>query len=95
MSPLADNIKANMKANGGKISQDFIDNLAEYSEKVFLKAHSSTRICVLKIYSGHEVVGYSQVIDPKNDVAEIGNEVAYENAKNELWRVCGTIAKTL
>jgi len=44
------------------------------------------------IYGGQEVVGYARVIDPKNDVEELGNNVAFENAKNELWNVCGSIA---
>ncbi len=95
MHVLADNIKLNLEANGGKISPDFIDNLAENADAIYLNPTPSMRICILKIYSGHEVIGYAQVLDPKNDVEEIGNKVAYENAKNELWKVCGNIAKIL
>ena len=32
-------------------------------------------------------------INSANDVEELGNKVAYDNAVNELWAVCGTIAK--
>jgi len=95
MQVLADNIKANLKCNGGKISPDFIDNLAEHAEKIYLHPTPNTRICVLRIYSGHEVVGVAQVLDAKNDVEEIGNRVAFDNAKNELWKVCGSIAKVI
>jgi hypothetical protein len=95
MHILADMIKLNLEANGGKIAPDFIDNLAEDAEKIYLHPTDNTRICVMKIYSGHEVVGIAQVLDAKNDVEEIGNSVAYENAKQELWKVCGNIAKIL
>jgi pimeloyl-CoA synthetase len=92
MKVLADNIKANLEANNGRISCDFIKNLAENAEVIYLHPTPRTRICVMTIYSGHEVVGYARVLDPKNDVEEIGNRVAFENAKNELWNVCGSIA---
>ena len=92
MQTITDSIKANLKANGGKISFDFIENLAEYSEKVYLHPTPRTRICILITYSGHEVVGFARVLDPKNDDEEIGNRVAFENARDELWAVCGAIA---
>jgi len=95
MCPLVDSISADLRENNGKISQGFIDNLADNAEKIYLHPTPSMRICVLRIYSGHETVGVAQVLDPKNDNEEIGNKVAYNNAKNELWSVVGSIAKTL
>jgi len=92
MKVLADNIKAQLRENGGKLSFDFIDNLAQNAERTFLHPTARTRICILTIYSGHEVVGFSRVLDPANDVEEIGNKVAFENARDELWSVCGAIA---
>jgi hypothetical protein len=92
MKVLADMIKLNLEANNGRISKDFIDNLAEDADVIYLHPTPRTRICVMIIYGGQEVVGYARVIDPKNDVEELGNNVAFENAKNELWNVCGSIA---
>ena len=92
MTVIADTIKLQLEANDGKISSDFIENLAENAEVLYLHPTPRTRICILTIYSGHEVVGIARVLDPKNDVEEIGNKVAYENARDELWAVCGSIA---
>jgi hypothetical protein len=92
MKVLADNIKAQLDTNNGKISYDFIKNLADNADVIYLNPTPRTRICVMTIYSGHEVVGYARVLDPKNDVEKIGNEVAFENAMNELWNICGSIA---
>jgi len=95
MQALADNIKAQLKSNGGKISPDFIDNLAENAEIIYLHPTPNMRLCILKVYSGHEVLGMAQVLDTRNDDSKIGNKVAYDNAKNELWKVCGNIAKVI
>ena len=69
--------------------------MAENAEVVYLHATLRTRICVMTIYSGHEVVGIARVLDPKNDVEELGNNIAYERARDELWLVCGSIALAL
>jgi len=92
MKVLADAIKAQLKENGGKISSEFIDNLAEHADCTWLHPTPRTRICVLTLYSGHEIVGKAQVLDPANDVKEIGKEVAFNNAKGQLWQLCGNIA---
>jgi len=95
MHVFADSIKVNLDSNNGKIHPTFIDNLAEHAEAVYMHPTPNTRICVLTLYSGHEVVGIAQVLDAKNDDEDIGNSIAYENAKNELWKLCGNIAKIL
>lgn len=95
MKVLADAIKASLEYNDGKISYDFIKNLADNSEVIYLHPTDNMRLCILKLYSGHEVIGVAQVLDSKNDVEEIGNKVAYDRAVDELWSVCGAIAKVL
>jgi len=92
---LFDNIKAQLKENNGKISKEFIDNLAEDAECLFLHPTSNMRLCILKLYSGHEVLGMAQVLDAKNDDEVMGNKVAYDRAVDELWNVCGAIAKVV
>ena len=93
MKILADCIKLQLQENGGKISYEFIKNLAENAECIYLRPTQNMRLCILKIYSGHEVLGMAQVLDAKNDMKDIGNKVAYDRAVNELWNVCGAIAK--
>lgn len=95
MQVLADCIKLQLQENNGKISFEFIKNLAENAECIYLRPTQNMRLCILKIYSGHEVLGMAQVLDAKNDVEELGNKVAYERAVNELWAVCGSIAKVV
>ena len=79
--------------NNNKLSSEFIDSVADKAEVIYLHPTDATRICILQLRSGHEVLGYAQVLDPKNDDESIGNSVAYNNAKGELWQLCGSIAK--
>ena len=100
MKILADEIKAQLDSieDGGvkgKISFNFIANLAENAEVIYLHPTANMRLCILKLYSGHEVLGMAQVLDSKNDAEELGNKVAYDRAVNELWGVVGTIARAI
>lgn len=95
MHPLIEILKLDLRDNNGKISQSFIDIIANSSEVIYLKPTDNTRICVIKLETGHEVVGIAQVLDAKNDVPEKGKEIAFQRAKDQLWSVFGSIAKVL
>ena len=79
----------------GKISFDFINDLTNDSEKIYLHPTPNMRICILKLKSGHEVYGVAQVLDANNDIEEVGNKIAFDRARDELWQVVGAIAKAL
>jgi len=90
-------IKNELKRNNNKLSKDFIDTvLFNKNTKIHhAKVGFSTRVCVITLPSGHELVGYAQVIDTKNDNELLGQEAAYNKAKEQIWTILGTIAKTL
>lgn len=79
--------------NNNKLSKSFIDSVAATASINYLQPTPNMRLCVLTLSSGHEVLGKAQVLDAANDNEELGNQVAYNNAVNELWALCGTIAK--
>lgn len=90
-------IKNELERSGNKLSTTFIDSLA-HDPKTKVTHHQmtpNTRVCVVTLPSGHEVVGYAQVLDSKNDVELIGQNVAYQNAVENLWQTCGNIAKAV
>lgn len=79
--------------NNGKLSKAFIDSVAATASVNYSRPTPNMRLCILTLPTGHEVLGKAQVLDALNDVEELGNQVAYDNAVNELWALCGTIAK--
>lgn len=90
-------IKKELIKNSGKLSPTFIESIANHPDIKITHAQltPNTRVCVVTLPSGHDLVGYAQVIDAKNDIESIGQEVAYKNAIGQLWSVCGTIAKVV
>jgi ribosomal protein S5 len=52
------------------------------------------RWAVLTVRNGYAVVGNPSVaVSPENDDAEIGQKVAFENSKNQLWPLMGYALK--
>lgn len=84
-----------LKGNDGKIPPAFIDAQVDQAQIIHLQPTENTRICVIKLTSGHEVVGVAQVLDAKNDVPDIGKSIALSNATDQLWQVFGSIAKVI
>lgn len=87
-------IKEELQQNGGKLSPEFVDNIinSENTKITHQQITKNTRVCVITLPTGHDLVGYAQVLDSKNDIKEIGEQVAYQNAANNIWSVLGSIA---
>ena len=90
---LVQKIEKELRQNHNKISFDFIQRISNNSTGTYHQLSDNTRVCVLRLDTGHEVVGYARVLDKKNDDPAIGNKVALDNATDELWSLIGTIAK--
>ena len=75
--------------------QDIEDNIAdvEYVKHVS-KGGQVLRWAVITTTSGYAVVGKpSCSVSPANDDVEIGEKIAFENSKNELWPLMGYALK--
>lgn len=90
-----ESINKNLVANNGKLSFDFILSLVDKGTVQYLHPTPTMRLCIISLESGHEVLGKAQVLDASNDVEEIGNKVAYDNALSDIWVTIGSIAKVL
>lgn len=92
---IIDNVKEALTENDNKLSPEYINSLISAADVEYFHLTPTLRVCVITLQSGHEVLGKAQVLDPANDVAEIGNSVAYTNAVNEIWYQVGAIAKAV
>ena len=92
---LLNSLASELESNGGKISEDFVNGYAEACTYEYGKVGDSARICVMATTTGNKVVGSALVLDPNNDVEDIGNKVARENCQDELWSFLGGMAKML
>ena len=88
-------ISKELKTNGGKISKEFVSNYATKCTYEYGKIGDSARVCVMTTTTGNKIVESALVLDPKNDVEEIGNKVAREMCQEQLWSFLGGMAKIL
>ena len=49
--------------------------------------------CVITLKNGFTVTGESACVSPENFNAEIGQKIAYENARNKIWQLEGYLLK--
>ena len=76
------------------LTKTYLENLIEKSE--YIRHENSTlTICVLTLKSGFVVTGESACISPENFDAQIGREIAYNNAFEKLWQLEGYRQKAL
>lgn len=50
-------------------------------------------VCVLTLMNGFTVTGESACASPENYSEEIGNKVAFENAREKIWMLEGYLLK--
>lgn len=86
-----------MRDNNGKIPLEFIDGLlhSKDTKVTHIRPTPNTRVCVITLPTGHDLVGYAQVLDENGDIELKGQEVAYNRAKEQIWVTLGSIAKVV
>jgi hypothetical protein len=50
-------------------------------------------ICVLTLNNGYTVMGSSACVDPASFNKAVGEQIAYDNALNEIWALEGYLLK--
>jgi hypothetical protein len=56
---------------------------------------SCLTICCLTLLNGFTVTGESACISPKNFNQEIGEKIAFDNAKSKIWQLEGYLLKQI
>jgi len=70
-----------------RLTPDDIDNLIEdVSYQVF---HDRMTICILRLKNGFLLAGESSCISKENFNQEIGEKIAFQNARNKIWMLEG------
>ena len=70
--------------------------IAYAHEDYFAKEDKHTpclTICILTLENGFTVTGESACASPENFNAKIGQKLAYENARNKIWKLEGYLLK--
>ena len=75
-----------------RLTPDIIDSkIKERSFHVF--GETCLTVCCLTLTNGFTVTGESACASPENFNAEIGEKIAFENARNKIWMLEGYLLK--
>jgi SOS-response transcriptional repressor LexA len=79
-------------ASAPRLTPDQID--AKIVKTYFHVAPNTTlTICVLTLENGFTVIGESAAASPANFNEEIGQKIAFDNARNKIWQLEGYLLR--
>ncbi len=70
-----------------RITPQMIDETI--AEKSFHKLTGTLTVCVLTLKNGFTVTGESACVSPENYDEQIGNDIAFKNAREKIWPLEG------
>ena len=77
--------------NAPRLTPVIIDSLIK--DKQFHKLTSKLTICVITLQNGFELIGESSCVDAANYNKEIGEDIAFTNARDKIWPLAGYALK--
>ena len=80
------------KLNAPRLTPDFIDSKIK-SKCFHVFSGSCLTVCCLTLSNGFTVTGESACASPENFNAEIGEKIAFEQARNKIWMLEGYLLK--
>ena len=69
-----------------------IDNLVA-NKQFHVFDGSQLTVCCITLQNGYTVTGTSACASPENFNKEVGEDIAFENARDEIWAVAGYALK--
>jgi len=84
-------LKDALVVSGGVLPSWFVEDQARKANVTYFKLSDKTRVCLMGLEFGLEIVGKSIVLDAKRDVMVISEEAAFEDAKRQLVVVLNTL----
>ena len=74
-----------------RLTPELIDS--KIKEKAFYKLTAKLTVCVITLQNGFELTGESSCVSAGNYNQEIGEKIAFENARNKIWELEGYLLK--
>jgi len=73
--------------NAPRLTPAVIDNAIEKAE--YHRLTGVLTVCVITLTNGFTVTGESACASPENYNEEIGNKIAFDNARDKIWQLVG------
>ena len=79
------------KLNAPRLTPQLIDS--KIAEKSFHKLTDVLTVCVITLQNGFTVTGESACASPENYDKDIGEQIAFNNARDKIWQLEGYLLK--
>lgn len=70
-----------------------LDKLIADSKIEYIRVFETSTIAAVRLPNGYTLIGHSACVDPALYNKEIGEKIALENAKQQLWALEGYVLK--
>ena len=67
--------------------------IQKLKKKKFYKLTNVLTVCVIALENGFTVTGESDCVSPENYDKEIGENIAFANARDKIWQLEGYLLK--
>ena len=74
--------------NAPRITPEMLD-ASIVGEEYHVFDSSQLTVCLLTLKNGYNVTGYSACVSPENFDAQIGQDIARRNAREQIWGLLG------
>ena len=71
-----------------RVTPEHIDSVIREANYLILPG-TTTTLCYLTLLNGHQVIGTSACVSPENFNAELGQKIAFSNAREKIWELEG------
>lgn len=71
-----------------RLTPEYITNLIKFTQ-YWVVPNSTTTVCAMTLQNNYVVIGKSASVSMTNFNEELGREIAYANAKEQIWALAG------
>ena len=75
-----------------RVTPEIISEVID-KKQFYVFPESTLTICALTLINGFTVVGESACASPENFDRELGEKIAFDNAKNKIWALEGYVLR--
>jgi hypothetical protein len=76
-----------------RITPEHIDRVCRKPAQYYVFPGTTLTVCCLELHNGFTVTGESACASPENFDKELGEKIAYQNAKAKVWALEGYLLK--
>lgn len=78
--------------NAPRLNPDHIDSCIKYCE-YWVVPNTTTTVCAMILQNGFTIIGKSAAASIDNFDKEIGQKIAYDNAREQIWALEGYLLR--